>query len=266
MNTLPKISVITISYNSKDTIEKTIQSVVSQDYANKEYIVIDGGSTDGTTDIIRQYSSDISYFVSEPDNGISDAFNKGIRHATGDLIVLINSDDYLLPEALQNVAQHYDTATDIFCCNLILWNDRSDEKRIIKPSTDFPTMPFFRRPAHQGAFITKALYERIGLYDTEIRYAMDLDFLMRATRQQATFRHLDINVAVFRLGGATNESIFKKRKEYLTIVRKNGGSWLQAQLFYAFLVITQTTKKALRLTGIDWVRKIRYRSASHLAQ
>ena len=126
-------------------------------------------------------------------------------------------------------------------------------------------LPFFRRPAHQGAFITKALYERIGLYDTEIRYAMDLDFLMRATRQQATFRHLDINVAVFRLGGATNESIFKKRKDYLAVVRKNGGSWLQAQLFYAFLVFTQTTKKALRLTGIDWVRKIRYRSASHLA-
>ena len=145
MNILPKISVITISYNSKDTIEKTINSVISQDYDNKEYIVIDGGSKDGTTDIIRQYSSDICFFVSEPDHGISDAFNKGIRHATGDLIVLINSDDYLLPEALKNVAQHYDTATDIFCCNLLLWNEDSGEKRIIKPSTDFPTMPFFRR-------------------------------------------------------------------------------------------------------------------------
>ncbi len=264
MNRLPKISVVTISYNSKDTIEKTINSVISQDYDNKEYIVIDGGSKDGTTDIIRQYSSDISFFVSEPDNGISDAFNKGIRHATGDLIVLINSDDYLLPEALKNVAQHFDTSTDIFCCNLLLWNENTGEKRIIKPSTDYPTMPFFRRPAHQGAFITKALYERIGCYDTEIRYAMDLDFLMRATKHHAIFKHVDINVAVFRLGGATNDSIFKKKKDYLTIVQKNGGSWLQSHLFYAFLVITQTTKKALRLSGIDWVRKIRYRPASNL--
>lgn len=263
MDNLPKISVITISYNSYNTIETTIRSFITQDYDNKEYIIIDGGSNDGTVDIIQKYNTQIDYYCSEKDNGISDAFNKGIRHATGDLIVLINSDDYLLPGAMTSVARQYDTTTDIFSCNLILWNDQSGDKRIIKPSTDFPTMPFFRRPAHQGAFVRKDLYKRIGTYDTSIRYAMDLDFLMRATRCHATFKHIDTEVAVFRLGGATNHSIFKKRKEYLAIVRKNGGSWLQSHIFYAFLVFTQTIKKLLRLTGIDWVRKLRYRKSEN---
>lgn len=261
MRTLPKISVVTISYNSKDTIEDTILSVIKQEYVPKEYIVIDGGSDDGTTDIIQKYGDHIDFYLSEKDNGISDAFNKGISHANGDIIVLINSDDMLLPDALSKVAGNYDEQTDIFCCNLVLWNDKTGDKRMLHPSTDFPVMPFFRRPAHQGAFIRKDLYNRIGLYDTELHYAMDLDFFMRATRAGAVFKHIDQPVAVFRLGGATNESIFKKRKEYIYTVRKNGGSFLQSYVFYTFLVLTQTTKRLLRLTGFDLVRKIRYKTA-----
>lgn len=261
MRTLPKISVVTISYNSKDTIEDTILSVIKQEYVPKEYIVIDGRSDDGTTDIIQKYGDHIDFYLSEKDNGISDAFNKGISHANGDIIVLINSDDMLLPDALSKVAGNYDEQTDIFCCNLVLWNDKTGDKRMLHPSTDFPVMPFFRRPAHQGAFIRKDLYNRIGLYDTELHYAMDLDFFMRATRAGAVFKHIDQPVAVFRLGGATNESIFKKRKEYIYTVRKNGGSFLQSYVFYTFLVLTQTTKRLLRLTGFDLVRKIRYKTA-----
>lgn len=260
MRAYPKISVITISYNSKDTIEDTITSVITQDYENKEYIVIDGDSNDGTKEIIQNYSSNIDYYISEKDDGISDAFNKGISHSSGDLIVLINSDDQLLSGALAKVAESYDKDTDIFCCDLILWNAQTGDKRIMHPSTDFPVTPFFRRPAHQGAYIKKDLYKRIGMYDISIRYAMDLDFLMRATQAGAIFKHINQPVAIFKLGGATNDSIFKKRKEYLYIIRKNGGSWFQAYIFYVFLVFTQTIKKILRLTGIDWIRKIRYKT------
>ena len=99
--TIPRITVITISYNSSATIEATLKSVTTQDYKNMEYVVIDGGSTDGTQSIIDRYRSHISFYVSEPDRGISDAFNKGIAHSTGDLIVCINSDDQLLPGALE---------------------------------------------------------------------------------------------------------------------------------------------------------------------
>lgn len=260
----PRITVVTISYNSRETIERTIQSVVSQDYDNKEYIIIDGASSDGSIDIISKYRSQIDYFISEKDEGISDAFNKGILLSTGDLIVCINSDDYLLPNVLSIVAAVYDGKTDIYSCNELLWDEKNDIRYVLRPSTNFPTMPFFKQPAHQGAFISRKLLEDLGGYDLKLRYAMDLDLLMRATRKGAVFKHVDIVASVFKLGGATNQSIFKKRSEYLYIVRKNGGSWLQAHFFYAFLVFTQTTKKLLRLTGIDWVRKLRYKKIQSL--
>ena len=257
--TIPKITVITISYNSSATIEATLKSVTAQDYANMEYVVIDGGSTDGTQSIIDRYRERISFYVSEPDRGISDAFNKGIAHSTGDIIVCINSDDQLLPGALEKVAAYYDGETDIYSCDLLLLNTKTGEKRIQHPSTHFPLMPFFRRPGHQGVFVTRQAYERLGGYNTSLHYTMDLDLLMRATSAGLRFKHVPVQVSVFRLGGATNESIFKKRQEYVALIRGNGGSWLQAYTFYGFLVCTQTIKKALRLTGIDWIRKIRYR-------
>lgn len=261
---LPRITILTICYNSEDTIEQTIRSVAVQDYPNKEYIVIDGASTDGTMSIVNRYKQYIDFCLSEPDKGISDAFNKGITHSTGELIVCLNSDDYLLPNVLFKVATHYDEQTDIFCGNLILLDKHTNNKYILHPSTDYPVMPFFRKPAHQGAFIRKSLYEKIGGYDIKIHYAMDLDFLMRATRHGARFQHLDFEIAVFSLGGATSESILKKRKEYLYIIQKNGGSWLQAQVFYIFLFITQTLKNLLKGTGVDWVRMIRYRRGNRI--
>lgn len=99
--TSPKISIVTISYNSEKTIEDTILSVISQDYPNKEYIIIDGASTDNTLNIIAKYKANISKVISEKDDGISDAFNKGISNSTGDIICLINSDDRLLPAHYQ---------------------------------------------------------------------------------------------------------------------------------------------------------------------
>lgn len=101
----PVISIITICYNSAKTLEETINSVLSQDYPALDYVIIDGGSTDGTLDIIEKYRSQLGYFHSEKDEGISDAFNKGIAAVKGDLIGIINSDDLLLPGALKEVAK-----------------------------------------------------------------------------------------------------------------------------------------------------------------
>lgn len=254
----PKISIVTIAFNSSKTIEKTIKSVLSQDYVNKEYIIIDGDSTDGTQTIVNKYSSEIDVFLSENDSGRSDAFNKGIKLATGDIIVLLNSDDYLLPNVLSKVAEKYDEETDIFCGNLILWNEKTNYKCRIKPSIKFPKTPFFCRPVHQGLFIKKQLYENLNGYDIHIIYAMDLDFLIRATSAEAKFKYMNIDVAVFRLGGATSDNILKKRKEYIYIIKKNGGNTLQAYIFYVFLVITQTIKNIFNLSGVDIIRKIRY--------
>ena len=258
----PKITVITVSYNSASTIEETIRSVISQDYPLKEYIIIDGASTDATVEIIQRYSHAIDFFVSEPDKGISNAFNKGISHATGDLIVLINSDDYLMPGALQKVADTWDGKSEIWSGNYLAYNEETNQKFRIRPSLSFPTMPFFKHTVHQGRFITRSLYDRLGGYDENVKVPMDLEFLMRATRCGASFQYVDTDVAVFRLGGKTDESILGKKDDYLYVVRRNGGSALQAYLYYSFLVIIKETKKLLSKTGCDIVHSLRYKQSN----
>lgn len=255
----PKISVITICFNSASTIEETIKSILSQDYPEKEYIIIDGASTDSTVNIVERYQDRIDYFVSEPDTGISNAFNKGISHATGELIVLINSDDYMLPGVLSKVAETWDGKSDIWSGNYLALNEKTNQRFRIKPSLSFPVMPFFRHPVHQGRFITRKLYNRIGGYDETIKVPMDLEFLMRATRMDASFQYENVDVAVFRLGGKTDDSIFKKKNDYISLVRKNGGNMLQAYMFYWFLVLTQETKRILSMTGSDISRLLRYK-------
>ena len=118
----PRISVITITYNSAATLEETIRSVTMQDYPALEYVIIDGGSTDGTLDIVQKYKDQIQVVVSEPDKGISDAFNKGIAHATGEIIGIINSDDILLSGALREVAEAYDPQVDVYSGYILFWN------------------------------------------------------------------------------------------------------------------------------------------------
>ena len=176
---MTKISIITICYNSAKTIERTIQSVVSQDYANREYIIVDGLSSDSTMDIVGKYKDQIDIIVSEKDQGISDAFNKGIRRATGDIIVMINADDILLPGALSKVAQVWTPEIDILATNVIMKDAETGYECRETPSTTFPLMPFFRHVAHQGAYISRECYQKYGLYDINIRWPMELEYLMR---------------------------------------------------------------------------------------
>ncbi|MBP5394140.1 MAG: glycosyltransferase [Bacteroidaceae bacterium] len=259
MDKSPKITVITVCYNSVQTIEKTVQSIVNQDYAHREYIVVDGLSTDGTLDIVDKYRSQIDIVISEKDKGISDAFNKGIRQAGGDLIVLINSDDILLEGALSKVAQEWTPEVDVLATNVIMKDAETGFECREKPSTTFPLMPFFRHVAHQGAYISRECYDKYGLYDTNIRWPMDLEFLMRVYTKGGTFRHVDIDTAVFVSGGTTNKNnILKKKNDYLYLVRKNGGNALQAWTFYLFLVATQMAKKVLSVFGKNFAQKLRY--------
>lgn len=257
---MTKISIITVCYNSALTIEKTIQSVISQDYADREYIIVDGLSTDGTMGIVNRYRDRIDVIISEKDEGISDAFNKGIRRATGDVIVLINADDILLPGALSKVAQVWTPEVDVLASNVIMKDAETGYECREVPSTTFPLMPFFRHVAHQGAYISRECYQKYGLYDTYIRWPMDLEFLMRVYVRGGRFRHADIDTAVFISGGTTNSnSIFRKKKDYLYLVKKNGGNSLQAWTFYLFLVATQVIKKGMSVFGRNFAQKLRYR-------
>lgn len=221
----PKISIITITYNSAKTVEETIKSVVSQNYPNLEYLIIDGGSKDTTLDIVEKYRDKISFVLSEPDKGISDAFNKGIKNATGEIIGIINSDDILLPEALQAISDAYEGEVDVYRGNTVIWNPELD--------TNVSMMPGMRCSVdekwggavnHPSTFITKRAYDKIGLYNVEYRFAMDVDILYRLYNAGLIFKRIDKDLAKFRLGGDTSSLWTKKVKERYLIKRRNGAS------------------------------------------
>ncbi len=181
-NDNPLVSIITVSFNSVKTIEKTILSVLEQTYKNIEYIIIDGGSTDGTVDIIKKYSDRISYWVSEKDEGISDAFNKGILASHGEIIGIINSDDWYEQDAIQIIADlDYKNSADLYVGSLRYWNNEQ-KNHTIYPAVNYKWTISFRMPHlnHPASFIKKEVYNEIGLFNTKYKYAMDYDLFLRA--------------------------------------------------------------------------------------
>lgn len=233
----PKISIITICYNSEIYLEQAIKSIVNQPYLNKEYIIIDGGSTDGTLDIISRYRDQIDYFVSEPDKGISDAFNKGIKAATGDIIGIINSDDMLADNALQSLADNYDPKVDIYrgICRHI--DSESGSVFDEKPTLYFPAIPMGLNIAHPATFVSKSAYDRFGIFDTSLKYAMDLDLLRRFSKADANVKYVDQVLAVFRLGGCSQQYVKERSNEVFRIMRKNGSNGFQVFIFAIYYKI-----------------------------
>jgi glycosyltransferase involved in cell wall biosynthesis len=203
MINLPLVSIVTPSYNQVDFIEATIQSILSQDYPNIEYIIIDGGSNDGSVEIIRKYASHLAYWVSEPDGGQSDAINLGFKHSTGEILAWLNSDDLYFPGTLNLVAQAY-----IETPNAIIAGDvenfgvdgkilRNVKHRNISLSN---VIKFWNgRTWHQpGLFFPRAAYMQVGQLDIRLQYAMDYDLLCRLL-QFAAVSYLERNVTRFRI-------------------------------------------------------------------
>ena len=255
-----KISIITITYNSEKTLEETILSVINQGYSNLEYIIIDGGSKDGTLDIINKYKDHISIVVSEPDEGISDAFNKGIRASTGEIIGIINSDDLLLPNALTNLVEAYEPDVDVYRGDIIIWDQEKDLKYTSKPSMVFKPELKSVNVNHQATFVTKKAYEKYGLFKVNYRYMMDQDLLIRLYQGGAKFKYIPRELAVSRCGGVTDHTNFKKGlHEYLSMIKENGGTkWLVAKMAVreTFYRIFKETFIALGLWDI--LRSIKY--------
>ena len=175
-----KISIITVSFNSAKTIERTIKSVLSQNYEKKEYIIIDGASVDGTTDIIKKYERKIDYWVSEPDGGIFDAMNKGISRCTGEIIAFMNSDDcYAHNQVLANVAKIYENSKfDILCGSIaLLYNG---EIISIRKSGKNPKRIWIECIyGHQAMFSKKELFVKYKVFSTAYRLGSDYEWMLR---------------------------------------------------------------------------------------
>jgi len=177
-----KITVITVCRNAVSTIESSILSFTGQDYGDLEYIVIDGGSSDGTTEIIGRYLSHISYFVSEPDQGIYDAINKGIKQATGDVIGLLHANDcFAASDILSKVAQTMqEKKTDAVYGNLIFYNAKGTIVRRWKSKAyNRLLLELGWMPPHPALYIRKEIYNRCGAYRLDYGTAADYELILR---------------------------------------------------------------------------------------
>jgi glycosyltransferase len=213
-----KVSIITISYNSAETIEDTIKSVVSQDYPNIEYIIIDGASKDDTLSIVEKYKDKIAKVVSEKDKGIYDAMNKGVENATGDIIGILNSDDYYFDESvISEVVRLFEKEkTDGLYADLV-YVDRADSDKVIRywKSGEYQPGKFLKgwMPPHPTFFVKKEVYANFGLYSTDLRSAADYEFMLRVIhKHKISLSYMPRILTKMRVGGMSNVSLKNRWK------------------------------------------------------
>jgi len=185
-----KISIITVCYNSSNTIEKTIKSVIQQTYKNIEYIIIDGGSTDGTLEIINRYKENIDLLISERDSGIYDAFNKGVRNSTGDLIAFLNSGDYYLKDYCSIAISNLGPSCYFVCSNVLYFNSKKFLETA-KPS--YPNIKLGKPPfLHPALIVRRSLFDEIGYFSLKFRTFSDFDWMLRLVTRNISGQYLNL--------------------------------------------------------------------------
>ncbi len=226
-----KISLITVCRNSASTIEDCIKSVINQNYPHLEHIIIDGGSADGTVDIIKQYEKNINCWVSEKDSGIFNAMNKGLRKADGDAVGFINADDFFasgdvlakISSALEN------TDYDGVYSDLIYVDQRNTEKSVrYWKSGEFSRkkMRYGWFPPHPTLYFRKSVYDRLGFFDDSMKVSADYDLMVRFLYQgNLRMKYLPFVSVKMRMGGVSNRnirSVVRSLKEFAGVWEKNG--------------------------------------------
>lgn len=228
MNKLPLISVITVAYNAVSTIEKTIQSVINQTYTNIEYIIIDGGSNDGTIDIIKEYNDKISYWISEPDKGIYDAMNKGIKLATGEWINFMNcGDTFYSNTTIMDVFKIANKDSDIIYGDTLLLYELGNFIRLSSQPTPTNYMPFY----HQSSFTRSSLMKN-SLFNLNFKICADKKFFYDMYNFNKTFEYVNIIVANYEAeNGLSSTNKVKLKKEIGTIEQKTSNLNWQIHFF-----------------------------------
>lgn len=198
-----RISIITVCLNSEKTIEQTMNSVLSQKYDDLEYLIIDGASTDGTMEIVEKYREQLSAVISEPDEGLYDAMNKGIALATGDIIGIINSDDWYEPEILWTVEKEFaGDSIDVLHAQMKLVE--GEYKNEIRKVKDIEELRYRMILNHPTVFVRKRAYIKYGFFDTRYRICADYELLLRFYAKGAGFKYIERVFANYRVDGLSS--------------------------------------------------------------
>ena len=260
-----KISMITIAFNSEKTIEDTIRSVITQKASELEYIIIDSKSTDKTIDIVDKYKDNRFKVISEKDGGISDAFNKGVKLATGEIIGIINSDDVLMPEALTVVEKTFDSQpdTDIVYGNVIRFMNTVNDGYEVKPCTDLEKMKYKFLLNHPAIFIRKSAYQKYGFFSLDYKCAMDYELISKMYFSGAKFFYLDKALAAFREGGVSDVKFTQTMREHKIVAKRNGAGKVQLFLHICKLYLRRyllRIAKSLKVEKVlrKYIKKQRY--------
>ena len=245
---LPTLSVITPSLNAGQTIRESITSVLNQNYHSCQYIVIDGGSSDNTMEILKEYEHRIDIVISEPDNGISDAFNKGISRATGEYIAILNADDFYERDAFSSVL----SMAEKFSFPDVL---HGTLRYIAEPNPAYIEAPDitqiwnYMSVFHPTMFVHRRVYEAVGNYRLDYSYAMDSEWVHRAIIQGIDFVEVPGVVSNMRLGGASYSHMYRSLSEFRKSALIHGGNWSNATYYFVRQLAIQNLLK------IGWVKR-----------
>jgi glycosyltransferase involved in cell wall biosynthesis len=236
MYSLPKISVITPSYNQAEFLERTILSVINQGYPNLEFIIIDGGSTDGSVEIIKKYEDRLAFWISEPDDGQTEAINKGLKRATGEWLCWQNSDDIFYQEAFVNLAsaaKKYPNADLIIGDTMLIdkYDNPLRDIRFVKP-TYHSALAEGMILTNQSAFWKNTIHEKIGYLSETLHYGFDYEWFLRLLKHYRA-AHTDHILGGLRIYGQTKTSLNPEKfeQEYATFLPKKPVSNLSKNYF-----------------------------------
>lgn len=249
----PLVSIITVSRNSEMTIERAIKSVLNQTYRNIEYIIVDGGSTDKTLKIIHKYEKHISYWISEPDKGISDAFNKGIAQSTGNIIGIINSDDWYCNNAVELIVGKY--IKDRNCCilhaKLQYWDAKSRPYYVFSGNDN---KLFFRSTInHPTVFVSRNVYKEIGLFSLSYKYAMDYEWLRRAKTQHKSFCYINKIISNMSLEGVSDHRWLQGHIEMMKARSDHGVNPIRNNIIFIRILSLTLVRKLLERAGLNFI-------------